>query len=795
MSSQSQPSRIPGMPRFVPAIDLMDETIREGVERSPIVPEPAALAELAEAIAAIGLRTIVVGFLPRHGALLRDLLERQARGRIPAAVRFMVISHLGEAMERTARALAEIGAAAGRVEVITIFPASDEQLEFLLPAISGGSSAPAPAATQPRGTPAERRRASLETLAARAAPGGRAAPRRAADVLVPGRLPRRAGHAAAMVAAATGRGIRQIRIVDTSGVADAGTGARAGAGPAPAPAGLRLYGHFHNDYELATANATSALAAGFKGVDVSVGGFANRAGHPSLAGLTMALRDLYDLTLASFDYAGLTALSRRSEQCLGLMESPTQAVTGAITHASLNGHRSDLLKFAPRIFSQLVPDDVGARPEVRYGGSDGLANFLSQHGAELRAALAAQGRELDETAVRAAWRRRNEAVADGLRVAMAAYHRALLAAAPAQAEMLELITHADADAVRRPGMYLAEPKAACTRAEIVALLRSDRIETISAAEAAAHESFVAELTERAYRHGDEAAEAELHKLLFAINVAALQPPWEAPVNNARSVLFVRLRSLIERAWEAHDRARFAPVLAEIPPVERFAQWATERIQRHPGNVDHELFAFMRDHATRAQLTEFQHQETPFDIYFGDIIALMLPGVYGALKMELVSNYFDEMGCGDAGMVHRSLRLHMMKEIGIDPDAVKGDLDGFCLPQLRLANMYFDAVVNREKLYQAIGMLLATELMVPGRLEYQIEGWKRVGLAPDEMVYLQLHTTVDITHAEGWLNNVVVPLLERDPAAMAPMTLGMYRRLVYAADVCDYMLEHMRRMER
>ncbi len=342
-------------------------------------------------------------------------------------------------------------------------------------------------------------------------------------------------------------------------------------------------------------------------------------------------------------------------------------------------------------------------------------------------------------------------------------------------------------------MYLADATASCTRAEIVALLRSERLDSISAAELAGYDSHVTGLAERAYRDGDELAEAELHKLLFAINVATLEPPWECPINNARGEFFVRIRGIIERAWDAHDRRRFAKELAELPPVEQFADWATARIQAHAGNVDHELFTFLRDDATRAQLTEFQLQETPFDIYFGDIIALMLPGVYGPLKMELVSNYFDEMGCGDASMVHRSLRLHMMKQIGIDLDIVKKDLDVFCLPQLRLANMYFDAVVNREKLYQAIGMLLATELMVPGRLEYQIDGWKRTGLADESMQYLQLHTTVDITHAEGWLRNVVVPLLAQDPAAMKPMTLGMYRRLVYAADVCDYMLDAMRKM--
>lgn len=423
-------------PAFVPSIDLMDETIREGVERCPIVPDPGELAELAERIAALGLRTIVVGFLPRHQALLGELLARQAQGRIPAAARFMVISHLGEPMERTAASLAALGPATERVEVITIFPASDDQLEYLLPAVNAAGAAPPPdPAASPEERRAQRRRASLDTLA-RAL--GRAAELRPVERLMFSVLDAyrsQPDHVGLMVGAATALGIRQIRIVDTSGVATpervrALTAALLTRDPA-----LRLYGHFHNDYELATANALSALAAGFMGVDVSVGGFANRAGHPSLAGLTMALRDLHGVTLAGFDYAGLSALSRASEHCLGLMESPTQAVTGVITHTSLNGHRSDLLELAPRLFSHLVPADAGAEADVRYGGSDGLRNFLTQHAAALAA--------VDEARVRQAWERRNGAVTAGIRAAIDAYHQALLEAAPSEADMLAFITQAN----------------------------------------------------------------------------------------------------------------------------------------------------------------------------------------------------------------------------------------------------------------------------------------------------------------------------------------------------------------
>ncbi len=40
----------------------------------------------------------------------------------------------------------------------------------------------------------------------------------------------------------------------------------------------------------------------------------------------------------------------------------------------------------------------------------------------------------------------------------------------------------------------------------------------------------------------------------------------------------------------------------------------------------------------------------------------------------------------------------------------------------------------QYLTEAIGMMLATEMMVPGRLEEQIKGWRRIGFADGNMRY-------------------------------------------------------------
>ncbi|QQR41757.1 iron-containing redox enzyme family protein [Myxococcus xanthus] len=54
--------------------------------------------------------------------------------------------------------------------------------------------------------------------------------------------------------------------------------------------------------------------------------------------------------------------------------------------------------------------------------------------------------------------------------------------------------------------------------------------------------------------------------------------------------------------------------------------------------------------------------------------------------------------------------------------------------------------NRSRLTEILGALLATETMIPGRFEWQIQGWRRLGVGDKPLEYLLEHTTVDVEHA-------------------------------------------------
>ena len=301
---------------------------------------------------------------------------------------------------------------------------------------------------------------------------------------------------------------------------------------------------------------------------------------------------------------------------------------------------------------------------------------------------------------------------------------------------------------------------------------------------------IGELVRRCFEEGSAADQQLVHEILYAINVASLALPWECPAIQANHPFIAEIRRTIETAWDRDERRRHRAVLDAAPPVAGFERWITEHVRDHRSNVSHPLFRFLEEEATLDQLRLFFFQETPFDIFHADLITMMMPGVYGVMKEELAKNFWDEMGAAHADEMHRQIRLDTARSLGLDTDAHVREITRFCAEELALANMYFDAVANRGKLLQAIGMMLATETMVPGRINHQIEGFRRNGLGDGDIRYLSMHAEVDVVHGAGWMRNVVLPLLEAYPMAMREMLLGVERRLHHAGAVCDRMLRYL-----
>ncbi len=370
-------------------IDLIDETLREGAERSPISPTVEDKYQMALKIVDIGIKSLVIGMfpdVPENIKLLKRLLQGQQNGDIAEDVRFIIISHVGVTYQDTLDALKEMGLPIKSVWILAVHSVSDMQIKHLYPKVIQKDKRSHFDLEEWKNLEiTESRRRNIKWFddflpQVKSFEGG--------GIMI-GLLDTfrsDIGHVKNVVDLVSKHGITQIRLVDTAGTCMPHQISEYVEQLVSLHPDINFYGHFHSDFGMGTANAIMALAAGAKGVDVSVGGFANRAGHPPVAEITTALYYLYGVQLKGFKYNRLCKLSRSVEDIYGLMESPTSAVTGVVTHGVLSGIRTQLIAEAPQIFDVLEAEFVGAKLKRVFGsrsGTDGMLRFIEANKDEL----------------------------------------------------------------------------------------------------------------------------------------------------------------------------------------------------------------------------------------------------------------------------------------------------------------------------------------------------------------------------------------------------------------------------
>ncbi|HXV12831.1 MAG TPA: homocitrate synthase [Candidatus Krumholzibacteria bacterium] len=161
-----------------------------------------------------------------------------------------------------------------------------------------------------------------------------------------------------IAALAIERGARRIVVYDTNGGGDPVAVAGLIELLRERVAGANVYFHAHNDLGLATANALAAVAAGARGLDVTVNGLGDRAGNAALEQVAMALH------LKGFETGihlhELGALSNVVAEASGVAVSKLAPVVGEYVH----WHRSPSHLRAPGLFEAFDPALVRSQRKI-----------------------------------------------------------------------------------------------------------------------------------------------------------------------------------------------------------------------------------------------------------------------------------------------------------------------------------------------------------------------------------------------------------------------------------------------
>lgn len=152
-----------------------------------------------------------------------------------------------------------------------------------------------------------------------------------------------------IAALAVQRGARRIVVYDTNGGSDPAAVTALVTTLRARVAGANVYFHAHNDLGLATANALAAVAAGARGLDVTVNGLGDRAGNAALEQVAMALH-LKGIE-TGMDLRELGALCGTVADASGVAVAKLAPVVGEYVH----WHRSPSHLRKPGLFEAFDP--------------------------------------------------------------------------------------------------------------------------------------------------------------------------------------------------------------------------------------------------------------------------------------------------------------------------------------------------------------------------------------------------------------------------------------------------------
>ncbi len=290
---------------------------------------------------------------------------------------------------------------------------------------------------------------------------------------------------------------------------------------------------------------------------------------------------------------------------------------------------------------------------------------------------------------------------------------------------------------------------------------------------------------------DHTARAQLHRALIVLYQQHMRLPGDSGLENQFHPLACLLTKELEQPWEhdmlrrAHATHTLSPEALPAAPAE-FARWYRDTAFNHP-LYEHDLHSFVASEATRSQLEWFFRMECAGEAAFDDLVALAQIGTRGEVKMEMATNFWDEMGKGRSQAVHTHLFHNLIDGLAITaPDASQ-------LPWQVLAgvNVMLWSCISRRNAFRAQGTLGAVELLAPQRCTRLVHGALRLGIKKKTVVYYGAHAIIDIGHAEGWLAHVIEPQVRELPASRIGIAEGLIVRADASLDYFDYCLARAR----
>ncbi|MFF2012722.1 iron-containing redox enzyme family protein [Streptomyces sp. NPDC058195] len=284
-----------------------------------------------------------------------------------------------------------------------------------------------------------------------------------------------------------------------------------------------------------------------------------------------------------------------------------------------------------------------------------------------------------------------------------------------------------------------------------------------------------ELAHAAFVRDDRPSLTTAHWVLSDIYDWYFGLPPVDQVDSLLSEILDDIRGVLENAMLAYVRERVdCSELASAPQdPEAFLPWYRNFISSHKAS-NHPFYRdFLENRASVDDLRFYLAQETSLDPRFDDILSLLTVGTDGLVKMELVTNLWDELGNGKEEEVHTSVFARTLADAGVSKEFIETNI---MLDSLVCGNVSAALALSRRHCYKAFGYFGVTEYLTPRRFRSYMVGCKRLGMPRSAYFYHEQHIQIDARHGPAWFKNILLPAIAREPRCASDIALGTVLRL-------------------
>lgn len=209
-----------------------------------------------------------------------------------------------------------------------------------------------------------------------------------------------------------------------------------------------------------------------------------------------------------------------------------------------------------------------------------------------------------------------------------------------------------------------------------------------------------------------------------------------------------LKDRLESAWIAELDQIPVPVGETVAEMRALA--TRDRVP--------DCYRWLAETASWEEVVHFLALEGGPDAGFDDLVAACQLGLHGRAKLELATNYWDEMGNGRLEHVHTALHEQMVAAIDLSRIA-PDDQPTEALERAAAGSLL---ATNRYLQPELLGALGLTELQAGPRCRMVVRAFDRLGAPAGAYPFYAVHAQVDPLHGRAWLENAIAPTVAELP---------------------------------